>query len=716
MNQNTKILAKLLSQENLDVVFSASANTAYFNTESRVLTLPKSMPEISEGLVLHEVGHALYTPAVVGPKMLRKYGALINVLEDARIEKKIKARYPGSINKFKQVYEVYEDKIRYGVVAEMKLIDRLNLSASSLIDHDYGFSDVEAVFCQRMMNTVTFEDVVQLSDDIKKHILDEREKEKDQQPEESPEQNDDEQPDTEEEQESGSSELGDEESDDEEEGESESGDDEEEGESSGQSELGEEEEDEDDEVDTDSDSGGKDSNVSPEDQDVEDDDEFKSDLQDLVDNELQAKIDENCDTTVIEVLLPAGSDIDVIVKTVDDYVKKYAKRTLITDFAQDGVAELRASISSTGTYMAAQFDRCKRADEMSRTSVSSSGSLNTRRLHLHNISDDIFNTIENLQQGKSHGVQLLVDYSGSMMKNLLSIIEQAALMIDFCQKANIPYEVYGFTSVASNTLRQREKMYANASTPDDQLLTTDCTYYKIASSTQSKAENELGVEIALRFGFYWSGRYYRGAHDFIDQISVQMGGTPTHQALVGMVNLTERFKLNNNVQVTNLIVFTDGGDGCGLLCSKDNMCKEAKSTRYPEVRSLTIIDTKTRKQYTRVTRDDSQVALFDILQTRLGINIIYIKMEDVSTLKWFISRNSNTRVADTDTLKKSPLVKLTDNSTVTTILMKPPKRDVSSMVKDNTVTKASFKKAMKGNKDARVFANLVVDEITANFV
>ena len=57
-------LAKLLATEDL-VVEHKDINTAQFNVQTRVLTLPmwdKASNFVYDMLVGHEVGHALYTP------------------------------------------------------------------------------------------------------------------------------------------------------------------------------------------------------------------------------------------------------------------------------------------------------------------------------------------------------------------------------------------------------------------------------------------------------------------------------------------------------------------------------------------------------------------------------------------------------------------------------------------------------------------------------
>ena len=96
-------LAKLLATENITVQVG-NYNTAWFDIKSRVLGLPdwKDMSKDVEDLFIgHEVGHALFTPYEGwhdSPEKLegcpRSY---INVVEDARIEKNIKSKYPGLV-------------------------------------------------------------------------------------------------------------------------------------------------------------------------------------------------------------------------------------------------------------------------------------------------------------------------------------------------------------------------------------------------------------------------------------------------------------------------------------------------------------------------------------------------------------------------------------------------------------------------------------------
>ena len=94
-------IAKLMSAENLYVQHS-NVPTAAFNTKDRVLHLPVWKEGVSDDLyrlmITHEVGHALFTPSKGWEKEATSKAMkfVLNVVEDARIERMILARYPGN--------------------------------------------------------------------------------------------------------------------------------------------------------------------------------------------------------------------------------------------------------------------------------------------------------------------------------------------------------------------------------------------------------------------------------------------------------------------------------------------------------------------------------------------------------------------------------------------------------------------------------------------
>ena len=88
INNNAKsYLAKLLATENISVEHK-KVKTAYFDVKSRLLVLPiwKDMNEdITDLLIAHEVGHALFTPqsgweeSIIKRKIPKSF---LNVIEE----------------------------------------------------------------------------------------------------------------------------------------------------------------------------------------------------------------------------------------------------------------------------------------------------------------------------------------------------------------------------------------------------------------------------------------------------------------------------------------------------------------------------------------------------------------------------------------------------------------------------------------------------------
>ena len=118
--QSKSILAKLLATENVTVEHG-NYQTASFDVKNRVLRLPiwKEMSgSLYDLLVLHEVGHALFTPEE-GMHDAKGHGkgfkSFLNVVEDARIERKIKVKYPGGRRSFIEGYSNLMERDFFGI-------------------------------------------------------------------------------------------------------------------------------------------------------------------------------------------------------------------------------------------------------------------------------------------------------------------------------------------------------------------------------------------------------------------------------------------------------------------------------------------------------------------------------------------------------------------------------------------------------------------------
>lgn len=196
VNRNAKnTLARLLAGENLEVQHVASASTASFNMESRVLTLPVwvDMPhDLIDMLIGHEVGHALFTPPGMEPlftaveRVAAKfdpgntgpwYGLakdILNVIEDVRIERMIQSKYPGLIRNFRLAYDHLVRENFFGVGDRdpntMGFLDRLNIHYKAESRLPVTFSAEEATFVDLIDRAKTWKDVVAAAESLAEYL------------------------------------------------------------------------------------------------------------------------------------------------------------------------------------------------------------------------------------------------------------------------------------------------------------------------------------------------------------------------------------------------------------------------------------------------------------------------------------------------------------------------------------------------------------------
>ena len=186
---NTEVkgtLAKLLATENLNVEHR-KVETAYFDVQNRILCLPiwkDVSSSVYDLLVGHEVGHALYTPMDYAEAQKDVPQDILNVLEDVRVEKLMKRRYPGLAKSFFHGYTELDQKNFFELegkdLSKMALIDRINVHfkigviGNRTIVH---FERDEMQFINRAADTESFEDVVQLGMDLMEFLKQKKQEE-----------------------------------------------------------------------------------------------------------------------------------------------------------------------------------------------------------------------------------------------------------------------------------------------------------------------------------------------------------------------------------------------------------------------------------------------------------------------------------------------------------------------------------------------------------
>ena len=176
-NSNKDILAKLMATENITVLHK-QVPTAYFDVKNRTLVCPMLKDDMSSEMydlfMGHEVGHALNTPVEGWHQSVSELGPVfkgyLNVIEDVRIEKEIKAKYPGLRRSFYKGYKELNNDNFFGLdgkdISKLNLIDKLNIHFKVGHFSRVDFTDEEKAIVKRCEDLKTFEQVMALAKEL----------------------------------------------------------------------------------------------------------------------------------------------------------------------------------------------------------------------------------------------------------------------------------------------------------------------------------------------------------------------------------------------------------------------------------------------------------------------------------------------------------------------------------------------------------------------
>ena len=577
ITEHKSLLAKLLAKENI-TIHHGNMRTAYFDVKNRVLGLPTWKDrgaDVVDMLIGHEVGHALYTPTdaveVYNEACNNAPFDVCNVVEDIRIERLIKAAYPGLPRLFKSAYSELVESDFFSIegknVAELSFIDRLNLRGKigDLVDIELN-EEEEAIFA-KCLAAETFEDVIAIC----KEIVD-RKDEKKQEPKSSEE--------TEESEEESDS-AGDDNTTEEDEGE-------EENDKGSESDDGEEAEEADEKDDSESDSSASSDDVKSEDDSEAESTKATGDAGDeepeeesLI-SETQRAFDENLeedtigDLSVTPVMMPRK---EYVYQQIVDYATLKASRpslndgfaaidkrlqresTIANEFEEWLAPHKKLTSKKVGTLVR-EFERRKAAYQYSRAQTSRTGVVDTNKLHSYKIAEDIFLSKTALADAKSHGMVFLIDYSGSMNGVLADVLEQTLNLVEFCKKVGIPFEVYSFTDAWFN--RRIKEARKNAIRPTQYEVNLDeVMVIRHLSSDMKKADYEesvkyLWAKIWVRKNYPWAEREIYSKYE-------ELSGTPLNSVLTMMHCVVKDFIAKHRVQKTHFVALTDGDSGKTLV-------------------------------------------------------------------------------------------------------------------------------------------------------
>ena len=598
-------LAKLLATENLTVEHR-KVETAYFDLANRLLVVPiwKEMNnDILDMLLAHEIGHALYTPqdewtAAVESKVAPH--SYLNIVEDARIEKLIKRKYPGLSQSF---IKGYRDLIRNDFfktadknVNEMLLIDRLNLHFKmSHVESDIEFDGAEELmFVERMANVETFKDVELLAADLAEYCKSESETKSLDDHEfefgDGDSVDADDNGDADESADNGDGEGHDgEESDDKSKN------------KSNKSNKEGDDADEDGEGDSmfgDTDSGDQ-SNLSndsyapgdfvPE---SETDAAWADAQSDLIDPRCKDNAYYHIHefTNLSEYVVDYKKVAGVFKKSRDraltergyfrdKYRESWSK--LITDYKQFSKDQSKAV-----SYMVKEFELKKAATAHSRSMQANSGVVDPLKLHSYKFNDDIFKRLTVTPDGKNHGLMMFIDWSGSMHNKIAPTIKQLMNLTMFCRKVQIPFEVYAFSNNNNfgsytdehGNLCGRKRPQPNYKDGDITIDSSLLLLNFISSKMTAKEYEEGMLNLHFMATTYGYDRYgYRGrnydyeaakAEQWKDDLpgvprGFQLSSTPLNDTIMAAMKMVPAFQKKYNIDKMNTVFLTDGASDGG---------------------------------------------------------------------------------------------------------------------------------------------------------
>jgi len=556
--QSKSLLAKLMATENLHIE-QRNVSTASFDVENRILTVPILDNNVTSDqydlFMGHEVGHALYTPLDGLKKAydMKLSMSVMNVLEDSRIERKIKMKYPGIRQCFIRAYkELMENNFfeTEGVdLNTLNFIDRVNLYCKAGIDTGITFSDEEKALLDEIESTITYDDVIEVCKKVSSHMEEYDEPASPAKPI--------------------NVEISDEESDgptqqipvsksddsskpsDQTTGKSTDGDGQRTPAKAENDGKGSPDEESKDTSKSGSSAGsgskGSDSKKPLKTPVAETDIAWRKNEDRLFSKNSRPYIYGNIpNVDLSKVVLDhkylwTKYKTDVTTKSINYGIKESSASN------EKEFNKFREESKKVVSYLVKEFELKKNAEQMKRASVSKTGELNMSKIFSYKFSEDIFKRMTVMPNGKSHGLVMFIDWSGSMHRNIDNTIRQLLNLVMFCKKVNIPFEVYAFTSCYYENTSDHYNHVSISPVAGDMVF-GGFHLMNLLSSRMSATEYKYAASSLL-------------AYD--DRFSVKpdwfgLSGTPLNEAVVAAMKIVPEFQQNNKLQIVNTVFLTDG--------------------------------------------------------------------------------------------------------------------------------------------------------------
>jgi len=627
-------LAKLFATENLSVEHN-NVKTASFDLENRIVTLPifkKPSGDVYDMLTAHECSHALHTPMKAWSKLEDpKYRAYVNVIEDTRIDKLIQKKYPGIVRNYVNAFEILTKDNFFGlkdknINTDLMLIDKINMYYKSSKKLQFKFTKEEQTWVDKIDNIKTFTDVLKIAKQLygyqekqleqlsklpdfdnhplaKNYKLDKNGKKIQVQ-------------------------------------------------------------------NSEKDNGNNFESSLPEPKDNENKDSKESNVGNpygaggdnvKVDTALDCITDKSFEQSVDKLLdktknyryatLPEPNlknalvSYDEFLKDMRDNNNMHFKKHLndsqsnhlqyikYWNWIKQDFLKFKKDSSKTVMYLVKEFEMKKAATAYKRATTDKTGVIDSLKLKNYKFSDDIFKRLTVLPNSKNHGMIMLLDWSGSMCDIMNKTVHQLCNLVWFCQKINIPFEVYLFKDVQNkkdDTKEYFKLKNGNVMAEKSQLV-------NVASHRMKKTILHESLLHLYSMANYFN-RNYSYSYDNIAEkgyaIPVEQNyhltSTPLNEAIIMCNKLIPLFQAKYKVEKLSFITLTDGESNSEIAAFTYDTSKSynKSNSRYD---AQTVIK-EGKKTYTTIVGNDGRrynnsrtaftASLLKILQSKYNVTTI----------------------------------------------------------------------------------------------
>lgn len=648
----TSLFAKLLAEENLNVRIDRSLSTAAFDTEQRTLFLP-SLANFDEDawllFIAHEVGHAKFTPtdwrtrpdvqALIHTYGIDRVHRVLNILEDIRIERAIRARYRGLSGTFARGYRSLLSREFFGFALNAmpawdsySPLDRLNLYAKvggllhlSLLDAQ------ERAWYTRVCDASSFTEVVAVATDVLHALTTQQQsQQKQQQPSQDQQQpSQDQQQDDQQDQQPSSSQSPSQDdqplSQDESQKTSQDAQDDTnesqdnaEGQSASPSPTAQETE-----TPASSESSESSESSAPSAQGAGEQttaptaDPFSTTTQDAAAAFVKRAAREGYNDAVVVVPrdvshlhLNDWALPDVLAQWEATPAERAALWSLLVRERKNAHAVLASMVNTFRQYQSAW--------QLRREEVARTGALDMSKLSQYKLAEDIFLRRTEVPNAQNHGLVLTIDWSGSMDGSIATVLWQTLHLIWFAEQLRIPVTVFAFGDQFPVTKAWTEKVEAAASG------SREWAYYRYTSATtglvtlytsaapQAQRQDAQSHLLCMALGFarvhhnaghnlpYFSETLPKAMHGIATEVVrtlmtdlgvahrvlpskfMHLGGTPLLHAVVSVTDYVATFREQHRLEQCVSVFLTDGDDGHGLRLSGPAGMRQSQHSTYWE--------------------------------------------------------------------------------------------------------------------------------------